>query len=447
MRVVVLGAGTVGSSIAELLCNHRHEVTVVDRDPDCIRRVRDELDVRAITGSASQSSVLFQAEVGTADLCLAVTGVDEVNIVAASLAKAMGARRTLARVYSPVFRDLSTFDYQRHFRIDRLLSLEYLSALELARTIRYPGALLVEDFARGEVQMQAFALTEPCSTMGIPLRELKLPKGVRIGSIHRGKQIWIAGAEDRLQVGDHITVIGALEQIDEVKELFSIQPPPKQRVVIAGGGETGYQLAQLLHGRRFSLMILEWDKPRCEFLSSHLENVDIICTDIRRRQILEEERIGQADVFAACTGDDENNIMACVEARELGVKTCLAVINRPDYANVIGKLGIAHAVSPRQVIARHVLAFLNTGPVVSRLPLTPDGPIDVLEIEVLDKAPVTNHVLAKAALPAQCLVAAVIREQFGWVPGADDRLQPGDTVVVLADRSVEEQLIRLFSSD
>ncbi len=446
MRVVVLGAGTVGSSIAELLCNHRHEVTVVDRDPDCVRRIREELDVRALSGSASQSSVLFQAEVGTADLCLAVTGVDEVNIVSASLCKAMGARRTLARVYSPVFRDLSTFDYQRHFRIDRLLSLEHLSALALARTIRYPGTLLVEDFARGEVQMQAFALSEPSPALGVPLRNLKLPKGVRIGSIHRGNQLWIAGAEDQLQLADHITLIGALEQIDEVKQMFSIQPPPKQRVIIAGGGETGYQLAQLLQSRRFSLVILEWDKARCEFLSAHLQNADVIHTDIRRRQTLEEEQIGKAEVFVACTGDDENNIMACVEARELGVKKCLAVINRPDYANVIGKLGIAQAVSPREVIARHVLAFLNTGPVVSRLPLTPEGPIDVLEIEVLDAAPVTKHVLAQTGLPAQCLVAAVVRENFAWVPGADDRLQPGDTVVVLADRAVEEELIQMFSS-
>ncbi len=445
MRVVVLGAGTVGASIAELLCTHRHEVTVVDHDPECIKRVREELDVRALVGSASQSSVLFQAEVSGADLCLAVTGVDEVNIVAASMAKAMGARRTLARVYSPVFCDLSTFDYQRHFKIDRLLSLEHLSAVELARSIRYPGAMLVEDFARGEVEMQAFALSEEIAALGTPLRELKLPKGVRIGSIHRGEKIWIAGADDQLQLGDHITLIGARDQIDEVKEMFSIQPPPKQRVIIAGGGETGYHLAQLLEGRRFSVSILEWDKARCEFLAAHLPHATVLQTDIRRRQTLEEEQIGRAEVFVACTGDDENNIMACVEARELGAKTCLALINRPDYANVIGKLGIAYAVSPREVIARHVLAFLNTGPVVTRLPLTPDGPIDVLEIEVLPEAPVTQHVLSQAALPPQCLAAAVVRENFAWVPGADDRLQPGDTVVLLADREVFKDIVQAFT--
>ena len=143
MRILTLGGGTVGTWIADLLCRNRHSVTVVDIDPVHTRRINDELDVRAITGSASQSSVLFQAGVMSVDLCLAVTGNDEVNLVGASMAKAMGARRSIARVYAPVFRDLSTFDYQRHFGIDRLLSLEHLSATELARNIRNPGSVIV----------------------------------------------------------------------------------------------------------------------------------------------------------------------------------------------------------------------------------------------------------------------------------------------------------------
>lgn len=447
MRVVVLGVGTVGRSIAEYLCADRHEVTVVDCDPECINQIKEgkQLDVRALLGSASQSSVLFHAGVFGADLCLAVTGIDEVNIVAASIAKEMGARRSLARVYSPVFHDLSTFDYQRHFKIDRLLSLEYLSAVELARTIRYPGAMFVEDFARGEIEMQAFALLAESPALGVPLRELKLPKGVRIGSIYRAKKIWIAGPEDQLLLGDQITLIGTREEIDEVKELFSIKPPPKQWVVIAGGGETGYHLAQLLQSRRFSVLVLEWDQNRTDYLATHLPQATVLRTDIRHWETLEESQVGRADVFVACTGDDENNIMACVEARELGVKTCMAVISRPDYAKVIGKLGIAYTVSPREVITRHVQAFLTTGPVIYERSWTEDKTIEVFEIEVLSGAPITQHVLAQAALPSQCLVAAVVRENYAWVPGADDRLEPGDTVVVLADRSVREEMIQAFT--
>ena len=181
MQIVVLGAGTVGTSIANMLCQHRHSVTVVDQDPARTRRVNEELDVRAVTGSAAQSSVLFQAQVLGADLCLAVTGIDEVNMIAASMAKAMGARRSVARVYAPVFRDLSTFDYQRHFQIDRLLSIEHLSAMELAREIRHPGAVAVENFARGELEMQELVVDDGTGAVDVPLKELKLPSGVRIG--------------------------------------------------------------------------------------------------------------------------------------------------------------------------------------------------------------------------------------------------------------------------
>ena len=160
MRILTLGAGTVGTWIADLLCRYRHDVTVVDTDPENVRRINNDLDVRAIQGSASQSSVLFQAGVMGCDICLAVTGIDEVNLVAASMAKAMGVKRSVARVYAPVFRDLSTFDYQRHFGIDRLLSLEHLTAMELARAIRNPESITLEHFARGQL-LSLIHISEP----------------------------------------------------------------------------------------------------------------------------------------------------------------------------------------------------------------------------------------------------------------------------------------------
>ena len=180
MRIVTLGAGTVGTWIADLLCQQRHSVTLVDADPEQVQRINDELDVRAITGSASQSSILFQADIIGADVCLAMTGDDEVNIVAASMAKAMGVRRSIARVYAPVFRDLSTFDYQRHFGIDRLLSPEHLTATELARHIRNPGSVLMENFARGEIEVREAIVSAKCSVANRRLAELGLAKGARI---------------------------------------------------------------------------------------------------------------------------------------------------------------------------------------------------------------------------------------------------------------------------
>ncbi len=444
MRIVVLGAGTVGTSIADLLCQNRHSVTVVDRDTSHVRRLNEELDVRAVTGSASESSVLFQADVIGADLCLAVTGDDEVNLVAASMAKALGARRSIARVYAPIFRDLSTFDYQRHFNIDRLLSLEHLSAMELARGIRNPGTVVLENFARGQLEVQELLIREKSGVVGAPLKTLGLPKGVRVGSIHRDERMWIAGAEDQIEVGDRVTLIGKREDIDEVKGLVQRRVEAKQSVVIAGGGETGYHLARTIEGERFSVLLMDESAERCEYLAKHLQHTTVVHADATRRAVLEEERVGSADAFVACTGDDENNIVAGVEAREIGAKKIMAMVGRPDYASIVSKLGIDLAVSEREVMARQVLGFLNTGPVVHRSAL-PGGRISVFEIDVLEGAPATEHVLAKLPLSKNCLIAAVIQTDYVRVPGADDRLKPGETVVALIEDSAVDATLVQFS--
>jgi len=263
---------------------------------------------------------------------------------------------------------------------------------------------------------------------------MELPKGVRIGSIYRDKKLWIAGAADQIQLGDRLTVIGRNEHIDEVKDLFRVDPGPKQGVVIAGGGETGYHLARLLQRDRFSVVLMEEDEDRCEFLANNLPHVTVVQADATRRAVLEEERVGAADVFVACTGDDESNIMAGVEARDIGVDKIMAVVGRPDYADIVGRLGVDVAVSPRDVMAKQVLSFLQSGPVVSRMPLR-GGEISAYEVEVLEGAPATEHVLANVPLPDQCLIAAVMREGYAKVPGADDRIQAGDIVIALIDES------------
>lgn len=444
MRIVVLGAGTVGGSIASLLCLHRHSVTIVDTDADNVRHINETLDVRGITGSASQSSVLFQAGVGSADLCLAVTGDDEANIVAASMAKAMGANRAVARVYAPVFRDLSTFDYQRHFGIDRLLSLEHLTALELARGIRHPGSVAVENLARGELEVHEVVVSDQKKGVGKQLKTLDLPSGVRVGSISRDSKTWIAGAEDLIEVGDRLTVIGKRDDIDEVKELFCAEAREKLGIVIAGGGETGYHLAHALEGPQFGVVLMDNDRERCDYLASHLKNTVVVHSDATRRANLEEERVGSADVFVACMGEDENNIMASVEARDVGTKMIMALVGRPDYAQVVGKLGIDVVVSPREVVAKQVLGFLTSGPTVSRTTLSEGSGLSVLEIDVMPHSLATEHVLANLGLPSQCLVAAVIREGFSSVPGADNHFHAGDSAIVLVADDVIEEVEAFF---
>jgi trk system potassium uptake protein TrkA len=445
MRILTLGAGTVGTWISDMLCRLRHDVTVIDIDPEKMRRLNDEMDVRAITGSASQSSVLFQAGVMNADLCLAVTGDDEVNLVAASMAKAMGARKSIARVYSPVFRDASTFDYESHFTIDRLVSLEHLTAMELARSIRNPESLSLEYMARGQLEVYEFRVKAKSPVSGMSLRELTLPSGVRIGTIHRAGLTWVPSASDQIKTGDSISLIGKCEDVDAVRKRVDASPQSRQTVVIAGGGEAGFHLARALESERFRVLIIDRDIERCNFLASNLAKATVVRGDATQRNVLEEERVGGSDFFVGCTGNDENNIMAGVEAKELGAKSIMAVVGRPDYANVVGKLGIDVAVSERDVMARQIRSMLTDGAVDAEVRL-PGGQMTVLEITVQKGSPITNTSLADAGLPPGTLVAAIMERDFVKVPSATDILHAGSTALVLSPTSEAGLIVPWFET-
>ncbi len=430
-----------------MLCRRRHSVTVVDTDPENVRRINSELDVRAIEGSASRSTVLFQADVCAADMCLAVTGDDEVNIVAASMAKALGARRSIARVYAPAFRDLSTFDYQQHFNIDSLLSLEQLSAFELARAIRNPDAIPLEHFARGQLEVYEMEVAAKSGAANHKLLDLKLPGAVRVGSIAREGRMWIASGQDELHAGDRVSLIGMPEAVSKARSLFGVgtENKARQKVMIAGGGETGYHLADSLSPHDYRTVLLERDADRCDHLAKLLPQTTVIHANANRRSVLEDEGGGTVDYFVACTGNDESNIMAGVEARELGASRVMCVVGRPDYANVVGKLGIDRAVSERDVVARQILGFLNEGAIISQSRL-PNGAIGIYELEVRDGTRVTGATLAELPLAGRCLIAAIQRDGFVRVPTAEDRLQAGDVIVALIDQTASEDCLALFNA-
>ena len=444
MNIVILGAGRVGASIADLLCRLEHSVTVVDIDPKMVARVNEAFDVRAIVGSASQSSVLFQAGISSADICMAVTGRDEVNIVAASMAKTMGARRSIARVYAPVFRDLSTFDYQRHFHIDRMLSLEQLTAMELARGIREPGSVVVEQFARGGLEVQELVVGQEGKITRHLVRDLGLSANVRIGTIQRENRMWIASADDQLRIGDKVTVFSRPEDMKPVKALFKTATSGAKRVVIAGGGETGFHLARTLEREGYKVMIIEQDADRCQLLATLLQSTSVIHAVATDQDNLEEQRVGSAHVFVAATGDDEDNLMLGVKANDLGAKNVMCVIGRADYASVTARLGIDLAVSSRDVMAKQILSYLNEGVVISRAKM-PGGLINVIEVDVPEGCPATKANLAELGLPERCLMVAVIQQDDVRVPGAADRLNANDTAILLVEDDVVHTALALFA--
>lgn len=443
MNIVIFGAGTVGTSIANLLCANNHNVCLVDSSKDALSLVEERLDVRTLCGSACDSIVLFQAGVQSAELVLAVTSLDEVNLVGASLAKAMGAKRSLARVFDQAYMDTSTFDYRRHFGIDRLLSLEHLTALELARSIRMSTLFAVENFARGEIEVQEIAVEAGSKGTGVPLKDLKLPKNVRIGLISGEDRCVIAGANDVVEPGDHVTLFGTQDALEKVKrEFFEHKAPPRLNVIIAGGGETGFNLARLLQKGRFNTVLMEADAERCEYIAQRLPDTTVLHADVTRQVEMQEARVGKAEIFVAATGRDEDNIVCGVEARELGCSRILSVVRRPDYANVLERLGIDVAVSPREVTSRQILGMVQGGVIIAGSGIS-KGDAEVWEVEIVEGAPVTKAPLKDVSLPG-CLITAMVREDFVSVPGADDQLKAGDTAVVLVHRNSIADTLAIF---
>lgn len=446
MHILVIGAGTIGASIAEMLCAHRHSVVFIEKDPEVGEELDAKIDALYIPGNAALSSVLFQAGALRADLCIAATGSDETNLLAASIAKSMGTRRVAARISTAEFADSSTFDYRFHLKIDRLISIKQLTALEIARRIREPGAMIIENFARGKLEMQDVVITDSSGVTGVPLCDVRFSSEVRIGTINRNGNVWIANAADKLEPGDRISLFGPQESVEKSKTLFSIQQSKKRSVLIAGGGETGMNLASILLNRKYNVTVFETNSQRCEFIASKMRNLTVVNRDSRRRYDLEEERAGEYDYFIACTGDDENNIVASVEASVLGAKHILAVIGRPDYANVIERVGIHDAVSPRDVVGRQILGLLNTGAMIYRNSYILGGGIDVLEMEVHPNSVMTSAPLKEITLPPQCIIAAVFGEGYVQVPTAKHRFLPGDTVVALVHASSVQAFTKLFVS-
>jgi len=443
MNIVILGAGTVGKSLAEVLCGERHNVCLVDSNRTALEQVEERLDVQSVCGSGCDSAVLFQAGVLSADLCLAVTSHDEVNLVGASLAKSMGALRAVARVFQPSYLDTSTFDYRRHFGIDQLLSLEHLTALELAKEIRMPGLFTVENFARGGVEVHEVAVEEDSKASGKRVIDLALPAEVRIGVVSNQHQAVIAGANTLIEPNDHVTLIGQQDAVNDAEKQFRQKRPNRLNVVIAGGGEIGYNLARMLSADRYKVLLLESDVDRCEYLASSLPNTTVLHADTTSRAELEEARVGNYDVFVAAMGHDEDNIVCGVEARELGCPTIACVVRRPDYANVLERLGINAAVSPREVMTRQIQGMVSGGPILFRSDIA-NGDVEVWEVEIQSDTPITAAPLREIDFRGS-LVAAIVRDDYVAVPGANDQLHAGDTAVLLVEKATAKETMQLVA--
>lgn len=429
MDIVVIGAGEVGSHIADILSREGHRVSVVDARTDKANRLMESMDVQAIVGDGSSADVLNSAGASRADLVVAVTNDDRVNMLACLASKHLGARRVILRL-----RDTKTiagyrYFYKRSIGFDVVLSTQELAAEEIAATVREQHALEVESFADGRVQLRRLRIRQESELTSETLAALRLPGGLLVCAVLRKSTFFVPTGETQLAVEDQIYVIGRAPDLDEFELLSGARKLGRRSVVVMGGGGVGREIARKLHGLPgVSIRVLEKDPAVARGMAAEFGDVMVLVGDGSDLDLLLEERIGEANVFIATTRDDENNMVACQLARSLGVERTVAVINKASYRKIYDLLGVDQAISPRVLCANRILRFVRSSS-VSSIAVIADGRGEVLELEVKRKKKGGRKVKS-IGLPKGTVIGAIVRGSEVLIPSGDTVVENGDQVIL-----------------
>jgi len=443
MNVFIMGAGQVGAHLAKVMAEEGHGVTLIESDPRRVEDVDFHLDVRVVAGSGTSSGLLRELDIGSADLFVATSGHDEANLVAASLAKKLGAKKTVARVGQYTYFH-EALELAGAFHVDHILSPQELTARQAIAYLEHPGLVMLDDFAGGLIQAFSFHLDEASPLRG-PIARLKLPEHTLVGLIRRGAETIIPRGDDALEPGDQVTFIGKAHKGQIFEELVKKKLDRLHTVTIAGASSVGLFIAQKLGRYRFTVKLVERDRERCEEAARLLEHTEVIHSDVTSLDAMKEERLDASSVFIAATDKDDRNILAALLAKELGVPHCLAVVRQPDFSVLISRLGVNHALIPRVIFATHLLELTKAQGCQSRTVLEEEQ-AEILEFIAREGQPATGQPLASAGFPRGSLVAAIARRGKVFIAGGADRIEPKDRVVIIAKKSVAADVVRMFPS-
>ena len=454
MKIIILGAGQVGRTAANHLAREEaNEITVVDRDEALLRDLQDRLDIRTIIGNGAQPSILEAAGARQADVFIALTNSDEVNMVACQIVATMFNKDAtrIARVRSGEYtRHEKLFTGEdRAFAVDVTLSPEQLVTEHIARLIRYPGALQVLDFAEERVRMVSARALRGGLLVGQQLRTLRehIPNtDARVAAIYRGGQNIKPTGDTVIEHGDEIFFIAARKDIRPVMNEIQRLEDPARRVVIAGGGNIGFRLAQKLEETN-QVKLIERDSRRARRISEQLSNTIVLTGDASDEELLLEENIDSADVFVAVTNAEEANILSAMLAKRLGAKKVMALINRPAYAELMESGNLDVAISPQMITIGSVLAHVRRGDVVQVHSLR-RGTAEAIEAVahgIQGEGRVIGRKIMDIPLPDGATIAAIVRGDEVLMAHHDTLVQRDDHVILfLTDRRQIDAVERLF---
>jgi trk system potassium uptake protein TrkA len=453
MRVVICGAGQVGFGIAEQLAAEDNDVSVIDTSPELIQAIRDTLDVRGLVGHGAHPDVLVQAGIDQADMIIAVTLYDEVNMIACQVAASLfNVPTKIARIRSQAYLQPHWADLfsSGHLPIDVIISPEVEVGDMVLRRLAAPGASDFVRFANGEVVVIGIDAEENCPVVDTPLSQLTelFPdlKAVVVGILRDGR-LFVPRSSDAMLVGDRVYVVCESGQVRRTLSIFGHEEPEAHRVVIAGGGNIGLYVARSLEARgtRAKVKIIEASRARAISIADQLRRSVVLHGSSLDQEILREADIQDADTLVALTNDDEVNILTCVMAKRLGCRSNMALLNNRSYPALAGALGIDATVNPRGVTISKILQHVRRGR-IRGVHTIENGLAEVIEGEALETSPLVGKPLRELDLPDGIRVGAIYRGEEVVIPDGSTQILPKDRVImfITADRVRQvEQMFRV----
>ena len=452
MKIIIGGAGQVGFHIAQQLSSEGHDIVVIDSSPELVKQISDSLDVQAIVGHASHPDTLDRAGAADIDMLMAVTHLDEVNMVACQVAHSMfNVPLKIARIRDqsylhPIWSDLFSRD---HMPIDVVISPEMEVARAITRCLQVPGAFDTVSLVGGKVQMLGVFCGESCPVINTPLRQLtELFPDLEIvvfGILRDGLGL-VPRSDDQILAGDQVYFVVNKENVSRAMRVFGIADTQLRRVVVAGGGHIGTFVGELIE-REFpgvTSRIIESDQARAHLVADQLEETVVIHGDVIDPEILSEARISESEAIIAVTNDDETNILASLLAKRSGSKSSIALVNNQTYAPLTSSLGIDVMISPRAITASTILQHVRRGRIKAVHSLGADFG-EVIEGEVLETSPLAGKKIRDAELPDGIIVGAVVRGDDVILPRGDTVTQVKDKVVLFAPADAVKAVERLFA--
>ena len=453
MKVIICGAGQVGWQIARHLSGERNDVTVVDQDPELVRRATDSLDVQGVAGFASYPDILDRAGARDADMIIAATQSDEVNMVTCQVAHSVfGINRKIARLRSQSYLDVIYSDLYRreHMPIDVVISPEREVAAAALQRLSAPAAFDTERFIDGQAQLLGILIEEECPVVHTPLRQLtdlfSTLRAVVVG-VRREGVLFAPNAGDQLFVGDECYVFAHVDDVPRTMEVFGKRIAKQERVVMVGGGNVGLAVASELESRanRVRAKIIEKDRKRAEIAAEALERTIVLHGDGLDVALLTEAGVSRADAMWAVTDDDKTNMLAAVRAKSEGCPYAIALINDPTLVPLMGPLGIDAYINPRATTVSSILRHIRHGRVRAVYSIG-DAEAEVIEAEVLSTSPMAGKRIADIDFPEGVLVGAVRKGGTVTRPLGSTRIDEGDVIALFAltkDVSEVERLMQV----